>query len=633
VQATFGRGSGFRKANDLPMFKTLEEYSFDRILVIDDNPSIHEDFRKILVREQAATELDAMALELFGGSTAEPESESYNLDFAIQGADGLQLVIKSIQEGRPYGVCFCDMRMPPGWDGVETSLKLWEIDRDLQIVICTAYSDYSWNEMRSKLGRSDRVVILKKPFDNVEVLQLAASLTSKRRLMRSAFLQSIELNRLVEQKTASLTTMTRDLEASTSKLREQTVELEKQKEIAIAANQHKSLFLANMSHELRTPLTAILGFTSVLSEDKSLTLQSVNDYLQTIQRNGQHLLELINDILDLSKIEADKMTIEKFPCNLDLIIGDVLELLRTQANKKGVALEKEVESLPATILADQTRIRQVILNLMSNAVKFTETGSVRLKVRREGDSLVHFDVRDSGIGLSPKQQKNLFQSFSQADDSMTRRFGGTGLGLAISKRLANMMGGDLTLLHSAPGEGSEFRFTLKIEVATGDAVESSSTSQSKAADSVPIDLKGTRILLAEDGPDNQKLISFVLRKAGATVQVVENGQLAVDAYESAPTNYDLILMDMQMPILDGYSAARTLREHGHKIPIVALTAHAMQSDRAKCIDAGCNDYTTKPIIKDQLLRLIQSYCPSINSTAIVIPNLTPASGGLTLPPA
>jgi signal transduction histidine kinase len=402
--------------------------------------------------------------------------------------------------------------------------------------------------------------------------------------------------------------------------------LERERERAEAANQSKSEFLANMSHEIRTPMTAILGFADCLMDDGDMgrAPPSRVETIRTIKRNGEHLLSIINDILDLSKIEAGKMEVELVETSPAQILQDVKTLMQANAEGKGLTWHVTSETLlPAAIQADPTRMRQILVNLVGNAIKFTELGGVRLECRftTGQQSRLEFDVIDTGIGMTPQQQQAIFQPFSQADASTTRRFGGTGLGLSISKRLAQILGGDVTIVRSAPGVGSHFRFTLPTDssaaqrlVDARDQIVERLAAESLAEHSQrPASLSGTRVLLAEDGPDNQRLISLILRKAGAQVEVVEHGQLAVEkALQAnvAAEPFDVILMDMQMPLLDGYSATAQLRASGYCLPIIALTAHAMNSDRQKCLDAGCDDHLGKPIDRMRLVQTVAKFAHS-----------------------
>ncbi|HEV3006178.1 MAG TPA: ATP-binding protein, partial [Pirellulales bacterium] len=410
----------------------------------------------------------------------------------------------------------------------------------------------------------------------------------------------------------------RELQEYASELETANRELERYAAVADAATRAKSEFLANMSHEIRTPMTAILGYSELLlAGNAGLSEQQHN--LLAIQRNGEHLLNLMNDVLDLSKIEAGKLTVERIACSPCAIVADVASMMCARAAGKGLDFQIHYEGpLPETIHSDPTRLRQVLVNLVSNSLKFTERGGLRIECRMATsldapEPQLRFDVIDTGIGMTPEAVKRLFQPFTQADNSTTRKYGGTGLGLTISKRLAEALGGDIEL-QSTPGVGSTFTVTIATGSLAGTRLhdsprEPASMDESKdwfAKTGVATPLAGRRVLLAEDGADNQYLISLHLRAAGADVAVAENGRLAVEkalAAADAGAPFHVVLMDMQMPELDGYQAAARLREAGYDGPIVALTANAMSGDREKCLSHGCDDYMTKPIKKADLLRV------------------------------
>ena len=412
-------------------------------------------------------------------------------------------------------------------------------------------------------------------------------------------------------------------------------ELAASKRIAETSAKAKSEFLANMSHEIRTPMTAIIGYTDILIErfDEN---QELSAPLLTIQKNGEYLLQIINDILDLSKIEAGKLEIEKIECSPITLVEDVMTLMQVRAVEKSIPVRIEFSDvLPESIRTDPTRLRQILINLLGNSIKFTHDGEIVISVKivhsrsprkklatpvivpktyRENKTYLLFEVKDRGIGMTQEQLEKLFRPFTQADSSTTRKFGGTGLGLTISRRLVQMLGGEI-VAESEPGCGSTFAFTIEVGNLKGIPLvhkygpnRKSTVIPTKKSHNVgDRPLANLNILLAEDGVDNQRLISFMLKKSGATVELAENGQVALNlawGKVKQGTPYDTILMDMSMPVLDGYDASRKLKKDGYAFPIIALTAHAMQSDRKKCLDAGCDEYATKPIKKEILVEKI-----------------------------
>ncbi len=410
-----------------------------------------------------------------------------------------------------------------------------------------------------------------------------------------------------------------------ARVRERTSELARALEAAQAANRAKSEFLANMSHEIRTPLNAIIGFSELLRrDDNSLPPTERLDYLATVHSSGKHLLNLINDILDLSKIEAGHLQVEMLDCSPHRIISEVISVMRVKAGEKDLKLDYTwTGPFCETVHTDPSRLRQLVLNLVSNAVKFTPYGRVHVDARLDLDQEPRLvvDVIDSGIGIPQDKIDSIFDPFCQADNSVTRQFGGTGLGLTISKRFAEALGGCLKV-ESQPEEGS--RFTLEIDAGAIDPdslVDSPPKSDSlgfhqdrNSLDA--IQLSG-RILVVDDGDTNRRLIRLLLSRTGLTIVEACNGQEAVD--KATRDSFDLILMDMQMPVLDGYLATQRLRELRVNTPVVALTAHAMAGDRDKCLKAGCDGYLTKPVNQDDLLTCVAEYTafavPSSNATS------------------
>jgi CheY-like chemotaxis protein/HPt (histidine-containing phosphotransfer) domain-containing protein/anti-sigma regulatory factor (Ser/Thr protein kinase) len=374
-------------------------------------------------------------------------------------------------------------------------------------------------------------------------------------------------------------------------------------------------------------MAAIIGYTDLLLDPTLGASERVN-HVQTIRRNAGHLMSLVNDILDISKIEAGKMTVESIATSPSQVIVEVASLMRVRAVEKKLGFDIEFAgAIPETIQSDPTRLRQILLNFVGNAIKFTETGAVRIQVRCDAPSSsaprLTIEVSDQGIGMTEEQIGRLFTAFTQADTSTTRKFGGSGLGLVISKRLAELLGGDITV-ESTAGRGSLFRVSIPTGSLAGvnmveGRVEAERVDAPAARPASPVARlpSSCRVLLAEDGHDNQVLITTFLSKAGANVKVVENGQLAVDearAALAAGAPYDVILMDMQMPVLDGYGAASKLRATGYRGPIVAITAHAMAGDRQRCESAGCDDYLSKPVDRAQLVATVARFVAAVPSS-------------------
>lgn len=383
------------------------------------------------------------------------------------------------------------------------------------------------------------------------------------------------------------------------------------------ADRAKAEFLANMSHEIRSPMTAIMGFAERIVSP-SLTDSDRVSAARTILRNGDHLMTILNDVLDLSKIEAGKLETEQVDFSLLQLVADLSSLMSVRAENKGIDFKIELDSpLPVRLQSDPTRIRQILLNLIGNAIKFTHEGEVRLCVRtvnsEENQSAIDFMVVDTGIGMSPDEVQRVFSPFSQADASLTRRFGGTGLGLAISWRLADLLGGFIDV-ETEIGKGSRFRFRLpRVLPREVEWVENPSFEQvpdSSPADVTQYNFRDKRILIVEDRPENRELLELILRDTHAIVLTAHNGQEAVDYWQAVRAGQkpipDVILMDMQMPVLDGYSATRSLRQLGCRVPIIAVTAQAMQHDRDRSKEAGCDGFVSKPYDYTQFMETLDS---------------------------
>jgi signal transduction histidine kinase/DNA-binding response OmpR family regulator len=625
-----------------------------------------------------------------------------------------------------------DVRMPPGIDGIETIERIWKKHPNIEMVICTAYSDYSWDQMLQKLGFTDHLLFIKKPFDGVGVKQIALAMTTKWRFDRINRENIINLESEVEKRTAELKTMMENL----SKLKDQ----------AEAATKAKSEFLSNMSHEIRTPMNAVIGFGDLLKNTKLDDVQK--DYVETICGSGELLLSLINDILDISKIESQKVTLEEIDFDLENMIDSVLKLLRQRVKGRKLDLDMAYpETMSRYLKGDPTRIRQILINLVGNAIKFTDEGNVTVTVRPHDGEIaanaemvgLELSVKDTGIGIPREKHQAIFEAFTQVDSSITRKYGGTGLGLTITQSLVKLMGGTIRV-ESEEGKGTDFIVTLTIKkgrpaiynnitlinsdgLKAKRAVIVDDNAQSReiltnfcvtagmkvvcsvgsaqnalewlgkdenAADVVLSDIimigkdgysfckeirhndrlkamsvialtsdampgaaertssagfdaylskpftrndfygilqavfgdarkgdrriitrhmvqelltKGISVLVAEDNPLNQKLMGILLNKMDCVVDMAGNGREALEMAEKK--KYDVILMDIQMPVMDGFKATEFIRTQLKlTTPIIALTAKVFQEDREKCTTCGMNDFLSKPVEAKALKEMI-----------------------------
>lgn len=600
-----------------------------RILIIDDNRSIHDDFRKILCpRSHSSVAMDSTEQMLFGESEPSLPTTSFEVDSAYQGQEGLLTVEKSLEENRPFAMAFVDVRMPPGWDGIETTLKIWEKYPDLQVVICTAYSDYSWDEMIAKIGNSDRLLILKKPFDSVEALQLAHALTEKWRLVQTAKMKMTDLKTIVQKRTIKLKEINQLLQQEIAghikteedllvakKTAEEAnlnlitlnqklvtaVECSKQMtQVAETANQAKSQFLANMSHEIRTPMNGVLGMVDMLLDGKLDEEQ--RDFAQTIRTSADALLTILNDILDFSKMEADKLTFEILSFRLDEVVESTLELLAQRAQAKGVELINYTErGIPKLVRGGSVRLRQVLTNLVSNAIKFTPRGEVVVRISKSMENETHvglrFSVKDTGIGISAAEQAKLFQVFSQADASTTRKYGGTGLGLAISKQLINKMGGAIGV-ESEAGKGSTFWFTVQLEK---QPVAEVSSERPHDVDF----LKNKRILVVDDSTTHCEVLHDQLGDWEMAIHSVASGADALTELQRAASEqnpYEVALVDLEMPMMNGLSLAWAIKATPSigATKLILLCPQGYHVDQNTLETSAIQDSLAKPVRQSQL---------------------------------
>jgi len=678
-----------------------------RILIVDDNEAIHDDFRKILGIDPALVAFTAEEDALFGTTELAPPRPEFALDFATQGQAALALVSQAVLEGSPYSMVFMDVRMPPGWDGIETTVRLWEADPDLQVVICSAYSDYSWEKMILRLGNSDRMLILKKPFDVSEVFQLACALTAKWTLLQESRQNAASLVSAVKARTHELEMEMAERKRSEDALKftqfsvdhasdamfwiapdsmltylnaaacgalgyswnelrmmsvleiipalresgwepfwkslrgerqrtfesayrtkdgreipiELTVnffeykerefmcasarditvrkeilaELSKARDAALESVRLKGRFLANMSHEIRTPMNGVVGMAELLLHTNLNREQ--REYLDTIRSSADLLLGIINDILDSAKIDSGQLQFETKDFDLREIVESTLDVVAPMASKKKLELAGCVdpEVCPA-LRGDSSRLKQVLTNMVGNAVKFTDQGEVTLQVSYLGEcptgDHLRFEIRDTGMGISAGSQARIFEPFHQADGSNTRKHGGTGLGLSICKLIIETMGGEIGV-ESEPGLGSKFWFTLGFERSTG------------FPQPVPIVHGDPMILVVDDNATNRHILRLQLANLQFRSTTVTSGAEALEflRHEAASGNpVPLAIVDMQMPGMDGLTLANVIKADPSIMAtrLIMLSSLGDHVSPATLAGAGVDEYIFKPVKQSRL---------------------------------